>query len=406
MNQREQKRIAIFLVGLFFIHKHASSIPDTGPGNLDGRTSPIYVENVYSFTNGNIVRGKVYFSSGINVPSDATILMEDSEVRGAIILNQTGGIKITKALTLAPRGGLDGGRLINSNGPDSQVVVNFESNFYLTSALQLIGGTNARESILVDFKGNTIPISSDPNDFTGKGWTTAPGFNLKIYNTVFANGHIKGLRDKSLYTYFPQVNDTPGIRMANDPNINNQVFFSIAYQQLEFSNMHLHLDGNFTLSNFGPGDSFSGDGSILWSGSNSIENSYPANIPGGKQFFNFRMFKVGCLARNPGIAIESSQILFDDHVRFILGGSIPFGDPSSLVFTFNNSNLAFDTSLTLSGHTMNLQNNVFFESRTSKQKNIHLGDGTLLIRDVSLNLYPDAILTLSNVKLFDDNKTV
>lgn len=72
---------------------------------LDGRISPIYLDNRYTFTNGEWARGTVFFNGGFDVPAGGTVYLslDAGSVTNSIALNG-GTIIMEKYLALQGRG--------------------------------------------------------------------------------------------------------------------------------------------------------------------------------------------------------------------------------------------------------------------------------------------------------------
>ena len=91
-------------------------MPPTLFGVLDGRTTPIYLESRYSFTNFEWARGKVYFKQGFDLPFNGTVIIDiTEEVRGKVqFRNST--LRLSNDLRLALDASLTGSGFVDAQG--------------------------------------------------------------------------------------------------------------------------------------------------------------------------------------------------------------------------------------------------------------------------------------------------
>ena len=75
---------------------------------LDGRVTPIYLENRYTFTNFEWTKGRVYFKEGFDLPVGGTIFYGSSDLVNADINLNQGTIVFQGNLTLSSKATLRG----------------------------------------------------------------------------------------------------------------------------------------------------------------------------------------------------------------------------------------------------------------------------------------------------------
>ena len=110
---------------------------------LDGRVTPIYLEDRYTFTNFEWVRGSVYFKKGFDLPLQGTVLFDSSEIVNEGIRFQNSTIMLKNNLSLGPTASMYGIGHIDLGGYAIKLqtdwVLNSVDTFFITSSGSIIG---------------------------------------------------------------------------------------------------------------------------------------------------------------------------------------------------------------------------------------------------------------------------
>ena len=100
-------RTSLFFIFLVFQKTHAV---------LDGRITPIYLENRYTFTNFEWARGNVYFKNGFDLPTNGTALIGINQEVNAHIVGRNSTLRLENHLKLATGVNITGSGFIDARG--------------------------------------------------------------------------------------------------------------------------------------------------------------------------------------------------------------------------------------------------------------------------------------------------
>lgn len=243
---------------------------------LDGRITPIYLENRYSFTHYEWARGKVYFKNGFDLPTNGTVIMDiTQEVHGKILFRKS-TLRLLNDLRLALNGALTGSGFIDAQANS----IFFKNDWQPLPSEQFVFISN------VTFRG----LKTNALDFSRAGTTGGISFAAlgtdDIYFMSLALGPFAG-NNLNLSTFRPTrlyiVDCT--LRLGNQS-------FTINSWEVRFSGENLVLASENIQLNI-PNRLFFGNYSSLY-----VSNSVTLNI---KQIFSF----------------DTSSILILDNARLI-----------------------------------------------------------------------------------------
>ena len=129
---------------------------------LDGRTAPIYLDSVYSFTQGEWARGSVFFRAGFDLPVGGTVYLgiDGGFVNGPINLN-SGTLTLEKPMLLKNNGTIvASGFIRGTTGLDDSMLISYEgtSLWSGTGTIKIIQTSMAFQGISATMENLNITI--------------------------------------------------------------------------------------------------------------------------------------------------------------------------------------------------------------------------------------------------------
>ena len=151
---------------------------------LDGRVTPIYLENRYTFTNFEWARGNVYFKNGFDLPFGGTVILDINQEVGADIRMMNGTLRLNGNLAFSHDASLTGSGFIDAQNKaisfKNDWVIKANERFIILSPVTFFGVGSNRLSLAQTGNAGGISVKNGVSEirFSRLGFTTSYSFNF------------------------------------------------------------------------------------------------------------------------------------------------------------------------------------------------------------------------------------
>jgi hypothetical protein len=325
-----------FLLFLFCVTNPSANVFALGPGDLDGRITPIVVDQAYTFSDGNFARGFVSFQQGFTVPAGARVRMGVTEViNGPLYLNNTGKLILESPLILGLATDNFENNIIFPDAGGTEGAIYFTQGLAWFNFHQYL---TFHQNMILDFNGKSLIF----NDISGRGgffMDSSVGRRMKVQNAnIFEMATGPDYADFRFAPTSTTTNEHTLFFDNVDCHINDQGF------SLENANMEVDHDVSFGTKSI--------VGSILLSSITQLSLFYSSlKLTGALRLWSTAnvTFKDNItLILQPATTLGADEIINNFYLSNTFGRKITFDDCRLVSFqplTFANCRFVFKNNV-------------------------------------------------------------